>query len=147
MAWWLSVSLIIKTEWESNSHIVCSFFFTPHFRLTKHKKMYRKQTLCLMVFLSSSLFLLLSLVPSLQSFITSSGSSLSTRWRAWSPLSPSPSLEQRRRAETSPSPCEYCTTSHQAYITSHPCSVDFDTCNMQLCSQLHEERQQVRESS
>lgn len=71
-------------------------------------KMFRKQTLPLLLFLASSL----------QSIITSSGSSLSTRWRGSSLLSPSPSLEQRRRVATSPSLCEYCITSHQAYIMS-----------------------------
>lgn len=97
---------------------------------------------CWMAYLSSSL---LCLVPILQSIITSSGSSLSTRWRGFSRLSPSPSPEQKRRVATSPSRCEYSTASHQAYFTSHLCR--FDTYNMQLGFQLYKERKQVGETS
>lgn len=96
-----------------------------------------------MAHLSSSL--LLFLVPTLQSITTSSGSSLSTRWRGSSLLSPSPSLEQKRRVVTSPSPCEYGTASHQAHFASRLCTVcsvcsRFETYNMQLGFQLYKEK-------
>lgn len=103
-----------------------------------------------MAYLASSLPLLL--VPTLQSITTSSESSLLTRWRGSSPLSPSPSLEQKRRVATSPSPCEYCTASHQPHFTSHlhiyaQCT---QCLKHTICSWAFnslKKRQQVRETS
>lgn len=131
---WFSLLPIIKTEWESNPHIIVSFYHTT--LQTDKMQSCADNKLCV-GWLFCLHLLLWFLFPSLQSIITSSGSNLSTRRRGSSPLSPSPSLEQRRRAETSTSPCEYCITS-QADITPHLCSVYsvFDTCNMQLGSQL-----------
>lgn len=63
-------------------------------------------------------FLFMFLVPILQSIITSSGSSLSTRWSGSNLLSPSPSLEQKKRAVTSPSPCEYSSGLPSAGLTA-----------------------------
>lgn len=60
------------------------------------------------------------LVFILQSIITSSGSSLSTRWSRSSPLSQSPWLEQKKRVATSPSPCEYSTVSTVSWALSSP---------------------------
>lgn len=60
------------------------------------------------------------LVSILQSIITSSGSSLSTRWSRSSLLSQSPSLEQKKRVATSPSPCEYSTVSTVSWALSSP---------------------------
>lgn len=58
------------------------------------------------------------LVSILQSIITSSGSSLSTRWSRSSLLSQSPSLEQQKRVATSPSLCEYSTVSTVSWALS-----------------------------
>lgn len=94
---------------------------TLHIRMIKFRDIPKNiKKNCWMAYLSSSL-LCLVLVPILQSIITSSGSSLSTRWRGFSHLSPSTSPEQKRRVATSPSRCEYSTASHQAYFTSHLC--------------------------